>query len=73
MMTRRKRKPHTLCAVWELKSQPHLNNAVHVWDEAVDTDFQQHDQSPAHILPHFTVLITGQRKQTLDSKERKEE
>lgn len=70
-MTRtRKRKPRTLCVVCE--SQPHLDDAVHVWDEAVDADFQQHDQSPAHILPHFTVLITGQCKQTLDSEERSE-
>ena len=52
------------------KSLPHLDDAVHVWDEAVDADFQQHDQSPAHVLPHFTVLVTGQRKQTLDIKKR---
>lgn len=63
----------TLCMFkrWHVRtrSHPHLDDAVHVWDEAVDADFQQHDQSPAHVLPHFTVLITCQCKQTLDTKE----
>lgn len=57
----------------EIKSHPHLDDAVHVWDEAVNADFQQHDQSPAHVLPHFTVLVTGQCKQTLDTKETRKE
>ena len=52
-----------------MKSHPHLDDAVHVWDEAVDADFQQHDKSPAYVLPDFTVLITSQCKQTLDRKE----
>ncbi|KAG7223784.1 hypothetical protein INR49_026467 [Caranx melampygus] len=34
--------------------------------QAVDADFQQHDESPTHVLPHFTILITSQCKQTLD-------
>lgn len=38
---------------------------MHVWNEAVNADLQKHDQSPAHILPHFTVLVTSQGKQTL--------
>lgn len=50
---------------------PHLDDAVHVRDEAVDADFQQHDQGPAHVLTHLTVLVTRQRKQTLEIKERK--
>lgn len=52
----------------QIRSHPHLDDAVHVGDETVDADFQQHDESPAHILPHFTVLIAGQCKQTLDTK-----
>lgn len=54
------------CCVRESRSQPHLDDAVHVWDEPVDADFQQHDQSPAHVLPDFTVLIASQCKQALD-------
>ncbi len=57
----------------ETRSHSHLDDAVHVRDEAVDADLQQHDQSPAHILTHFAVLVTGQRKQTLDTKEGKSE
>lgn len=45
---------------------------MHVWDEAINANFQQHDQSPANVLPHFAVLITGQCKQTLDTKRDKE-
>lgn len=52
------------------KPHPHLDDAVHVWDEAVDADFQQHDQGPAHVLAHLTVLVTRQCKQTLEIKER---
>lgn len=62
-------KPHAFCV--EFKSHPHLDDAVHVRDEAVNADFQQHDQSPAHVLPHFTVLVTSQGKQTLDTRERR--
>jgi len=38
---------------------------VHVWNEAVDADLQQHDQRPAHVLTHLAVLVPGQRKETL--------
>lgn len=55
--------------LFQIKSRHHLDDAVHVWDKAVNANFQQHDKSPAHVLPHFTVLITSQRKQTLDRKE----
>lgn len=55
------------------KSSAHLDDAVHVWNEAVNADLQKHDQSPAHVLPHFAVLVASQRKQTLVSKKRKGE
>lgn len=43
----------------------HLDDAVHVRDEAVDADLQQHDQRPAHVLADLAVLVARQRKQTL--------
>lgn len=48
-----------------IESHPHLDDAVHMWDETVNADFQQHDKSPAHVLSHFTVLVTSQCKQAL--------
>lgn len=45
----------------------HLDYTVHMWDEAVNADFQKHDQSPAHILPYFTILVTSQCKETLET------
>ena len=56
-------------AVCKIESNPHLDDAVHVRDEAVDAHFQQHDQSSAHVLPHFAVLVASQRKQTLGTKD----
>lgn len=50
---------------WEMELQPHLDDAVHVRDEAVNANFQQHDQSSANVLPNFTVLVASQCKQTL--------
>lgn len=55
----------------EFKPFAHLDDAVHVWNEAVNADLQKHDQSPAHILPHFTVLVTRQCEQTLVNRKRK--
>lgn len=66
---RMRKKSQAFCLKHEIGFQSYLNDAVHVWDEAVNADFQQHNQSPAHILPHFTVLITSQCKKTLDTKE----
>lgn len=49
--------------VWE--EETYLNNAVHVWDKAVNSDLKQHDQGSTNVLPHLRVFICSQRKQTL--------
>lgn len=38
---------------------------MHVGDETVDADLEQHDEGSAHILPDLRVLICCQRKQAL--------
>lgn len=43
----------------------YLNDAVHVRDEAVNADLQQHDQGSAHILSDLRVLISSQGEQAL--------
>lgn len=43
----------------------HLDDAVHVGDEAVDADLQEHHQRSAHVLPHLGVLIHSQSKEVL--------
>lgn len=53
-----------------LAPSPHLDDAVHVRDEAVDADLQQHDQRPAHVLADLAVLVPRQRKQTLPDRRR---
>lgn len=45
--------------------ETYLNNAVHVWDKAVDSDLKQHDQCSANVLSHLGVFVCSQRKQTL--------
>lgn len=52
------------------KTLPHLCNVVHVGEEAVHADLQQHDQSPAHILPHFRLFVPRQCKQVLQHTDR---
>lgn len=42
---------------------------MHVWQETVHADFQQHDESSAHILPHFWLLVCRQREQVLQKVE----
>lgn len=42
---------------------------MHVRQETVHADFQQHDQSSAHVLPHFWLLVCRQRKQVLQQVE----
>lgn len=49
-----------------VSSSSYLNDAAHVRDESVNSHLQEHDQSPAHVLPHLRVLVCGQRKQTLE-------
>lgn len=49
-------------------SGTHLNDAVHVRDEPVDADLQQHHQRPAHVLADLAVLVPCQRKQTLQDR-----
>lgn len=44
---------------------PHLNDIMHVWQETVQADFQQHDESSAHVLSHFWLLVCRQSKQVL--------
>ena len=48
-----------------LLSHTYLNDAVHVGDETVDADLQQHYQGSAHIFSNLRVLICCQRKQAL--------
>lgn len=38
---------------------------MHVWQETVQADFQQHDESSAHILSHFWLVVCRQGKQVL--------
>lgn len=45
-----------------LSTLTHLHDVMHVWQEAVHADFQQHDQSSAHVLPHLWLLVCRQRK-----------
>lgn len=53
--------------VFDWKEEAYLNNAVHVWDEAVDSDLKQHHQCSTNILPDLRVFICSQRKQTLSN------
>lgn len=50
----------------------HLYNVMHVWQETVQANFQQHDESSAHILPHFWFLVCRQCKQVLQRIERQQ-
>lgn len=68
MRRRRRKKNKDMLSVLGRVCYTHLDNTVHMWDEAVNADFQKHDQSPAHILPYFTVLVTSQCKETLENK-----
>lgn len=48
------------------KNKPaYLDDAVHVRDQAVNADLQQHDQGSANILSDLWVLVGSQSKQTL--------
>lgn len=44
---------------------PHLNDIMHVWQETVQADFQQHHECSAHVLSHFWLLVCRQSKQVL--------
>lgn len=44
---------------------PYLDDAVHVRDEPVDADLEQHDQRATHILAHLRVIVHRQGKQVL--------
>lgn len=44
---------------------PYLDDAVHVRDEPVDADLEQHDQRATHILAHLRVIVHRQGKQML--------
>lgn len=48
-----------------LKYYSHLYDVVHMWQETIKADFQQHDQSSADILPYFWLIICRQCKQIL--------
>lgn len=48
--------------VFNTEEQAYLNNAVHVWNKAVDSDLEQHDQRSTNVLPHLRVFICSQRK-----------
>lgn len=52
-------------------SYTYLDDAVHVGDEAVDADLQQHDQGSAHVLSNLRVLVCSQRKKALIEEENK--
>lgn len=51
--------------IFTLSTLNHLDDVMHVWQETVHADFQQHDESSAHILSHFWLLVCCQRKQVL--------
>lgn len=48
-----------------LSTLTYLDDVMHVWQETVHADLQQHDESSAHILPYFWLLVCRQRKQVL--------
>lgn len=52
-----------------LSALTHLDDVVHVRQETVQAHFQQHDESSAHILPHFWLLVCRQCKQVLQKGE----
>lgn len=52
-----------------LSTLTHLDDVMHVWQETVHADFQQHDESSAHVLPHFWLLVCRQGKQVLQKVE----
>ena len=43
----------------------YLYDGVHVRQEVIGTNVQEHDKSSAHILTYFWILIPGHRKQAL--------
>lgn len=43
----------------------HLYDVVHVGQEAVQANFQEHDERPAHVLSHLGLLVCRQSKQVL--------
>lgn len=43
----------------------HLYDVVHVGQEAVQANFQKHDERSAHVLSHLGLLVRRQSEQVL--------
>ena len=43
-----------------------VDDVVHLGDEPVQPDLQQHHDGAAHVLPHLGVHVAGQEEQVLD-------
>ena len=50
----------------------YLYDGVHVRQEVIGTNVQEHDKSSAHILTYFWILIPGHCKQALERERERE-
>ena len=59
--------PNVTYLVLVLRPLEHVvDDVVHLGDEPVQPDLEQHHDGAAHVLPHLGVLVAGQEEQVLD-------